>query len=74
MIRSPISPEERLRNRVETLEKEMADFRTAADIIYGLLCATGNGLVETAKRVAEHDESLACIENDIEVLFTHTGL
>ena len=72
MIRSPISAEERLSNRVSTLEKEMTDFRKAADIIYALLCVTGDGLLETAKRVDDLYASTA-VEDLEERVAGHAG-
>lgn len=62
MIRSPISSEERLKNRVEALEDRVKELTSDFAKMFVFLCETVNDAAETAKRVAEH-------EGDIEALF-----
>lgn len=51
MIRSPISSEERLKNRVEALEDRLKELTSDFAKMFVFLCGTANGLVETTKRV-----------------------
>lgn len=63
MIRSPISPEERLKNRVEALEDRVKELTSDFAKMFVFLCGTAHGAVETAKRVDDLDrdvEDLAC--------------
>ena len=68
MIRSPISAEERLRNRVETLEghvKELQDtLMKSFEVLRTLLCGTD-------KRVDELDDTIGSICQDLDYHETH---
>lgn len=65
MIRSPISSEERLKNRVEALEDRVKELTDDFAKMFVFLCGTANGLVETAKRVDEHDEDIEVLTNNL---------
>lgn len=67
MIRSPISSEERLRNRVEALEARVKEITADFAKMFVLLCGTSIGLVDTARRVDDLAEDLADLEDALEV-------
>lgn len=67
MIRSPISYEERLKNRVEALETRVKEITADFAKLFVLAVATSNGELETREIVDKH-------ESDLVRLFIQTRL